>query len=103
MIGAEEKRKLMERAGNDPTRPLRVVLKCAVCIGLLVTIAAGPWTFLSSGGPTAAKGSHVASKADAPRAEGKRVFDEGRYGAHQEPKGGVTKENDATPKRTAAE
>jgi hypothetical protein len=70
MIGAEERRRLISRLGGDPVSPLGAVLKCAACILLLVLIAAGPWAFLSQGGPRAAK-EPAAPKADAARADDK--------------------------------
>lgn len=84
MIGAEERRRLMERVGRDSISPLGAVLKCAAGIAVLVVIAAGPWAFLSASGPTAAPtaGEHARPQAGTvlPRtlAESKRVFDERR-------------------------
>jgi hypothetical protein len=78
MIGAEERRRLMARLGSDPVSPLGAVLKCVAGILVLVIIAAGPWAFLSAGGPTAASEGHPASKVGAAQAESKRVFDERR-------------------------
>lgn len=84
LIGAEEKRRLMERVGRDSIGPLGAVLKCAAGILVLVVIAAGPWVFLSASGPTVAAtaGDHTRGQAGTvlPRtlAESKRVFDERR-------------------------
>ena len=78
MQSAAERRRLMERLGSESITPLGAVLKCAAGIFVLVIIAAGPWAFLSAGGPTAANEDHPASKADAALAESKRIFDERR-------------------------
>ena len=78
MQSAAERRRLMERLGSESITPLGAVLKCAAGIFVLVIIAAGPWAFLSAGGPTAAKERHPASKANAALAESKRIYDERR-------------------------
>jgi hypothetical protein len=84
MIGAEEKRRLMERVGRDSIGPLGAVLKCAAGLAILVLIATGPWAFFNASGPTvtATAGEHAAPQAGTVRprtlAESKRVFDERR-------------------------
>ena len=78
MQSAAERRRLMERLGSESITPLGAALKCAAGIFVLVIIAAGPWAFLSAGGPTAANEDHPASKADAALAENQRIFDERR-------------------------
>jgi len=103
MIGAEERRKLMDRVGRDSISPLGAVLKCAACIVVLVIIAAGPWAFLSAGGPTAANKGHPASRAGAAQVESKRVFDERRSAYEDGRDGGVAKASDAKQQRLAVE
>lgn len=94
MIGAEERRKLMARLGNEPARPLAAVFKCAAGLLVLAIIAAGPWAFVSSGGYTTvpADGGQAAAQPERrlPRsvAESKAVFDERRQrlvDAHSDP------------------
>ena len=77
MISPEEKRKLMERLGEDGANPLTALLKCAAGIVLLVVIAAGPWTFLSMGRHTASQ-ERLAAKAAAEREKNKAAPDDGR-------------------------
>ena len=65
MIGAEEKRMLMKQLGNDYSNPLGAVLKSLAGVLVLLTIAAGPWTFLSSGRHTASQENLAARTAEA--------------------------------------
>ena len=94
MIGAEEKRKLRERLGKDGANPLGAVLKCAVGIGVLLVIAAGPWTFLSSGRHTASQ-ERLAAKAAAEQEESKRALDDGRRDGEIRNGGDATRTEDA--------
>jgi len=96
MIGAEERRRLMSRFGGESTGPLGVVLKCAVGILMLVTIAAGSWMFLSAGGPAAGSEDHPAPQADAAIAESKRIFDERRRTFDAARHGGTSEASNAT-------
>jgi len=93
----------MSRLGRESISPLGAVLKCAAGVLVLVVIAAGPWAFLSADGPTAAKESHPASKADAALAESKRIFDERRrtYAAVRD--GSVAEASNATQQGLAVE
>ena len=75
---AEERRRLIDRLGSESITPLGAVLKCAAGIFVLVIIAAGPWAFLSAGGPTAANERYPAPKANAAMTESNRFFDERR-------------------------
>ena len=103
MQSAAERRRLMERLGSESITPLGAVLKCAAGIFVLVIIAAGPWAFLSAGGPTAAKEDHPASKADAALAESKRIFDERRSAYEAGRDGDVAKASNAEQQRLAVE
>lgn len=103
MQSAEERRRLMSRLGSESISPLGAVLKCAAGVLVLVVIAAGPWAFLSAGGPTAAKEGHPASKADAALAESKRIFDERRRAYEAVRDGGVAEASNATRKWLAVE
>jgi hypothetical protein len=86
MIGAEEKRKLMEQLGNDCPNAIGAVLKSLAGIMVLLIIAAGPWTFLSLGGHTASQESLAAMTERSKQAldtdrldsgiERKRILDE---------------------------
>ena len=78
MQSAEERRRLMNRLGSESITPLGAVLKCTAGIVVLVVIAAGPWAFLSRGGPTVANDARPATKLGAGPAESQRVFDEKR-------------------------
>lgn len=103
MQSAEERRRLMSKLGSESITPLGAILKCAAGILVLVIIAAGPWAFLSSGGPTAANEAHPASKVGAAQAEGKRVFDERRRAYEDVRDGGVANARDATRTTLAVE
>jgi len=103
MQSAEERRRLMDRLGTESISPLGAILKCVAGVLVLVGIAAGPWTFLSAGGPTAAKEGHPAPQPDAALAESKRIFD-GRRMAHEAERGGSAADADnATRQRLASE
>jgi hypothetical protein len=78
MQSAEERRRLMSRLGSASITPLGAVLKCAAGILVLVIIAAGPWAFMTAGGPATAAGERPSPRADRAVAESKRVFDERR-------------------------
>ena len=78
MLSAEERRKLVSRLGNDPTKPLGAVLKCAAAILALVIVAAGPWVFLSAGGRSGPKGESASLQADQAVMESRRAFEERR-------------------------
>ena len=87
MIGAEERRRLVSRLGDEPVSPLGTVLKCAAGLLVLVVIAAGPWMFLSATGPTAASGDDAGKKASAAVSESRRVFEERQRAADTPGKG----------------
>jgi hypothetical protein len=72
----------MDRLGSESITPLGALLKCAAGVLVLVVIAAGPWAFVSTSGPTAANETHPASKPGTAPAESKRIFDERRR-AHE--------------------
>jgi len=74
MIGAEERRRLMERAGDEPARALAAVVKCAAGCAVLVLITAGPWVFVSRVGTTAGE----QATAQAPRSTGPAVAESRR-------------------------
>ena len=103
MQSAEERRRLMKQFESERLYRLGAVLKCAAGILVLVIIAAGPWAFLSAGGPTAASGDHSASKAGAALAESKRVFDERRKVYEADRDGDVMKASNSTQSRPAVE
>ena len=63
MIGAEEKRRLMKQLGNDCPSPIGAILKSLAGVMVILIIAAGPWTFLSSGRHTASQESLAARTA----------------------------------------
>lgn len=78
MLSAEERRSLTSRLGKDPISPLGAVLKCITALLVLVTVAAGPWAFLTAGGPSSTEGERVSPQADYAVAESRRVFEERR-------------------------
>ncbi len=103
MQSAEERRRLMSKLGSESITPLGAILKCAAGILVLAIIAAGPWAFLISGGPTASNEAHPASKVGAAQAEGKRVFDERRRAYEDVRDSGVAKASEATRTTLAVE
>lgn len=78
MLSAEERRSLTSRLGKDPISPLGAVLKCIAALLVLVTIAAGPWAFLTAGGPSSTEAVRVSPQVDQAVAESRRVFEERR-------------------------
>ena len=78
MLSAEERRRLMSRLGQDSISPLAAVLKCIAALLVLVIIAAGPWAFLTAGGPSSAEAERVSPQVDPAVAESRRVFEERR-------------------------
>ena len=78
MVSAEERRKLMSRIDPDSISPVGALLKCLGALVVLFIIAAGPWAFLSAGGPSDTYASRASLQADQTVAESKRVFEERR-------------------------
>lgn len=78
MLNAEERSRLMSRLGRDSISPLAAVLKCFAALLVLVIIAAGPWTFLTAGGPPGAEAERVSPQGAPAVAESRRVFEERR-------------------------
>lgn len=103
MQSAEERRRLMNRLGSESITPLGASLKCAAGVLVLVLIAAGPWAFVSTSGPTAANEAHPASKLGTAPAESKRIFDERRRAHDTDRDGNVATAGDATRPSLAVE
>ena len=100
---AEDRRRLMERLGSESVTALGAVLKCAAGIIVLVVVAAGPWAFLSAGGPTAVREGHPASPADAALTESKRIFDVRRMAYEAVRTDSAAEASNATQQRLAVE
>ena len=103
MIGAEERRWLMNRLGSESITALGAVLKCAAGILVLVIVAAGPWAFLGAGGPTGIIEGYRAPLADTALAESKRIFNERRMAYEAIRSGSAADADNATQQRLAAE
>ena len=52
MLSAEERRRLIADLEKDPISALAVVSKCIAALLVLVVVAAGPWVFMTAGGPS---------------------------------------------------
>jgi len=78
MLSAEERRRLTSQLGKDSISPLGAVLKCIAALLVLVAIAAGPWAFLTAGGPSSAEAERVSPQVDYAIAESRRIFEERR-------------------------
>ena len=77
MLTEEERRRLTSHLAES-IEPLTAVLKCVVGLLTLLLVAAGPWTFLTAGGPSSAGVQYVAAQVDRVVAESRRVFEQRR-------------------------
>jgi hypothetical protein len=78
MLSAEERQTLVSRMASDTGTPLAGVLKCVAALLVLVIVAAGPWAFLTAGGPQGADAVPASLQSDQTIAESRRVFEERR-------------------------
>ena len=78
MLSAEERRTLVSGLESDSGSPLAGLLKCVAALLVLVIVAAGPWAFLTAGGPQGADAVYASLQSDQAVAESRRVFEERR-------------------------